>query len=410
MTELDRRPGESEADYHVRMVLGKLVNRSLADVDYAELAEPLYGANWSGDSVRKAMYGSLKTIQALMGEDGELLAAKPEAVKPERLPYDEGELAAAKQELAMERVRLRDERNELNKKLRERARAMELNEMIDRAIHRENLCSLPKTDVRSYIAGSNDLLVSLNDIHYGAQVDNYWRKYDSDICAQMMAEYIGRITEIGRAHHSDRVVVWANGDMISGNIHYSLAVSNRENLIDQVMGVSELIAQFLERLSREFHEVKFVSVSGNHSRIAEKDDAIMKERLDDLIGWYLKARLAGYDNIDADFGERIDPSMYLFELRGRTYVGVHGDYDPRPANIQKLQQMVGKPVYAVLTAHMHHNQTNVVDGIRVLMAGSFLGMDEYAVSKRLCGVPQQIISVVDDDGIRCNYEIDFKSR
>jgi hypothetical protein len=116
-----------------------------------------------------------------------------------------------------------------------------------------------------------DLLVSLNDLHFGASVDNYWNYYNSDVCRCLLQDYLRQIVAIGELHRADSCYVWANGDLISGNIHKSIAVSNRENVIEQVVGVSELVSEFLAELSRHFRYVYFSSVAGNHSRLEEKD-------------------------------------------------------------------------------------------------------------------------------------------
>lgn len=398
MTPLDRREGESELDYHRRLVYGKLVDRTLADVDYAELSRYAYGQEYSSDVARRMFYGSNRTLQVLDRER-------------ERGALDNGlveDLERKRIELQKERQRFFDQRSAFNKVVRERAREEELNDIIIRAVSEGTLPELryePSYFPSSVNADGNDLLMSLNDIHYGACVDNYWCQYNSDICARMMERYLNKIVSIAKTHHSENCVVWANGDMISGNIHYQIAVANQENLIQQITGVSELIAQFLAELSRHFREVKFVSVAGNHSRVDRKDRAIMQERLDDLVEWYLKARMCEFKNVSVGFGDKIDSTMYAIDVRGKTYIGVHGDYDPSTQNIQALQTMAQRPVYAVLLGHLHHNATNCVQGIRIVTAGSFLGMDDYCVSKRIYSQPEQMICVCDAEGIQCCYDV-----
>lgn len=311
-------------------------------------------------------------------------------------------------ELQKERQKFFDQRNAYNKLLRERSRQEELNEILVDAVRSGSLPSLQY--VRSDIPCSdNDLLVSLNDIHYGANIQNYWNTYNSDVCRDMMCKYLDRIISIGETHKSENCIVWANGDEISGNIHQSIAVTNKENVIEQIKGVSELIAEFLAELSKHFRQVVFVSVAGNHSRIEpNKDKALISERLDDLVEWYLSARLQNFDNIVISGGEKIDHTIYLIDVRGKTYCGVHGDFDGSPGKVQSLQAMAGRPVYAVLSGHLHHNKTDEVQGVKTVMAGSFLGMDDYCVQKRIVGRAEQMVCVCDESGIRCTYGIPLK--
>ena len=224
-----------------------------------------------------------------------------------------------------------------------------------------------------------------------------------------MCRYLDRIISIGETHSSENCIVWANGDEISGNIHQSIAVTNKENVIEQIKGVSELIAEFLAELSRHFRNVAFVSVAGNHSRIEQnKDKALVSERLDDLVEWYLGARLQNFENITIGGGEKIDNTMYLVDIRGKTYCGVHGDFDGSTSKVQSLQTMAGRPLYAVLTGHLHHNKMDEVQGVKTIMAGSFLGMDDYCVQKRIYGKAEQMVCVCDNSGIRCSYDIPLK--
>lgn len=377
-------------------MIGKLVDHTIDD-DYEDLSERLFGEGncFNSSEVRKRMYG-MKTLIEAIERDGAESIQDEDALSA---------LDAKRIELQKERQKFFDQRNAFNKLLRERSRQEELNEILMEAIQSGNL---PQLDYkRVEIAPSdNDLLVSLNDIHYGANINNYWNTYNSDVCREMMCRYLDRVISIGETHGSENCVVWANGDEISGNIHQSIAVTNKENVIEQIKGVSELIAEFLAELSRHFSHVTFVSVAGNHSRIEpNKDRALINERLDDLVEWYLSARLQNFENITIGGGEKIDHTIYLVDVRGKTYCGVHGDFDGSATKVQSLQAMAGKPVYAVLSGHLHHNKIDEVQGVKTVMAGSFLGMDDYCVQKRIVGRAEQMVCVCDEDGVRCSYSI-----
>lgn len=378
------------------IVIGKLVDRTIDD-DYEELSERLFGEGncFSASEVRKRMYGMKAIIEAIE-RDGEESIRDADTLSA---------LDVKKIELQMERQKFYDQRNAFNRLIRERSRQEELNEILVEAVKFGNLPQLHYE--RFDIAPSdNDLLVSLNDIHYGANVSNFWNTYNSDVCREMMCRYLDRIISIGETHRSENCVVWANGDEISGNIHQSIAVTNKENVIEQIKGVSELIAEFLAELSRHFSNVTFVSVAGNHSRIEpNKDRALISERLDDLVEWYLGARLQNFENITIGGGEKIDHTIYLVDVRGQTYCGVHGDFDGSASKVQALQAMAGKPIYAVLSGHLHHNKIDEVQGVKTIMAGSFLGMDDYCVQKRIVGRAEQMVCVCDENGVRCSYGI-----
>lgn len=309
--DIARKPNESALAYHKRIVYGKLVDKTLGDVDYTELSELAYGQSYSSDVARRMFYGSKRTLELISAEE----ASKIDDVNIL------SELDEKMIELRKERQKFYDQRNAFNKIVRERSRQEELNEIIVDAIHNGEL---PRLNYERNIIepSSNDLLVSLNDLHYGAVHSNYWNEYNSDIAKDMMANYLDRIINIADTHNSENCIVWENGDAISGAIHRSIQITNKENVIEQVMGASELIAEFIAELSKHFRTVKFVSVSGNHSRIdPNKDNALVDERLDDLIEWYIAARLQNFENVEIGAGEKIDSTMYLIDIRGKNYCG-----------------------------------------------------------------------------------------
>lgn len=393
----NRLENESEYEYGLRLIEIK-VEQNPDDLDWSDIVS-LLGMNVHYDSLRKAAnvtpysgYHVMKYFKSKQNNEAE------------ESYFDE--LDQKMLEFQKERQRFFDQRNELNKTIRKMARCDENSDIFERAIMNSVLPQLvyhPNASKPSEF----DLLVSLNDLHYGANVDNYWNYYNSDVCKGFLQDYIASIVETAKRYDAENCYVWANGDLISGNIHKTIAVSNRENVIEQVVGVSELISEFLAELSKYFRCVYFSSVAGNHSRLEEKDKASIHERMDDLIEWYLKARLQNFENVVFDHYRKIDDTMYLLDIRGKTYLGVHGDFDNSDSKVQALKTMAKEPIYAILSGHLHHNRSDNVQSVKTIMAGSFLGMDDFCVEKRIYGIQQQLICVCDNTGVRAICDIDF---
>lgn len=395
--DIERRSDESQLQYHKRIVYGKLVDKTLADIDYTELSELAYGQSYSSDVARRMFYGSRRTLQMMEEE------SSPRATNDALLfELDERIILLKK-----EQQKFYDQRAALNKIIRERSRQEELNDIIRDAVQNGDL---PQLDYRpvEVAPSSNDILVSLNDIHYGMNVQNAWNTYNSDVCRDMMAHYLERVLAIAKTHGSENCIVYNCGDSLSGSIHLTVQIANKENVIEQVKGVSELIAEFLAALSLHFKTVRYISVAGNHSRLGSKDDSLYDERADDLVEWYVEARLQNFENIIIDTSSRIDETIFITDIRGKTYAGVHGDMDGSAQKIAALQAMAGRPLYAVLSGHMHHNMCDEVQGVKTIMAGSFLGMDDYCIQRRIYGKPEQMVCICDDTGIMCHYDVDLK--
>ena len=66
--QLQRLDAETDLQYHKRLVYGKLIDKTLADIDYTELAKLVYGQDYSSDVARRMMYGSARTLGILESE------------------------------------------------------------------------------------------------------------------------------------------------------------------------------------------------------------------------------------------------------------------------------------------------------------------------------------------------------
>lgn len=87
----------------------------------------------------------------------------------------------------------------------------------------------------------------LGDIHYGISFSSYAGQYDSSVATARVMKYADQIIRVGKNAGASECYVSLMGDLISGIIHTTIRIENRENLIEQVVGVSELIGAFLYR-------------------------------------------------------------------------------------------------------------------------------------------------------------------
>lgn len=312
-----------------------------------------------------------------------------------------------RQELYKVKTQVRDERNELNRKLRASSRLDSTLDALERTIASSGKERYLPT-AQATPDGETDIVCCLSDIHYGIEFDSYTGKYNSDIAKERILKYASELVKIGKRHKSKDIYVAMLGDQISGNCHPSISVENRENVIEQIMGVSEIISDFLYEVASYFDNVHVVSVGGNHSRIQPKDMAVKDERLDNLIIWYLQCNFKHMaDRVHiTPVKENIDSTLALINVRGNDYVAVHGDYDPfTDAGIAKLVMWLGKKPYAVLAGHMHthfYKETSVVG----VQSGSMCGSgDDYTVERRLRGKPSQAACVVNEEGIVTAYPV-----
>lgn len=299
-------------------------------------------------------------------------------------------------DIRKEKQKLFDERAALMKVKRDEARIEEDVALLERKIS-ETGKEKYKPNVAKTIDGDADMIICLSDLHIGQDTGSY----NSDVAKERLDEYLAQLIKIQKRNSAKNAYVLLMGDMISGNIHLTVQLQNRENAVEQVVKASELVSDFLYELSKHFENVFVNSVSGNHSRINLKENVLRNERLDSLIPWYLKAKLEHIDNIVFIDEFNYDPTIGSIEVRGKEYLVVHGDFDSfDQSGVAKLVLMIGHTVEGIFYGHLHNNSYQNISNIKIIRSGSLCGTgDDYTVSKRISGNPEQMAVVVDDGGI-----------
>lgn len=312
------------------------------------------------------------------------------------------EIEERQTELKKEKYKFFDARNEYNALLRKRAREEEINKIIVDSVHAINKEDF-ELKYEKEINKNETMIIPLNDLHCGYKIDSIFGKYDEIVLKQRLEKYLSEIEKIQKQHHCEKAIVMGGGDLISGNIHAEIKRNNNLNIIEQIITVSEYITNFLVKLSSLFEKVSFLSVSGNHSRIEKYKDSIKEERLDDIVEWYLKARLSNF-NIQFDDYINADATIKIFDVYNKSYILVHGEFDNNDNGLI-LQKFANKPITAIFSGHYHHNEIVTKNEIKFIMSGSFIGTDNFTIQKRIFSRPEQLITIVNKDGIYCYYDI-----
>jgi len=311
------------------------------------------------------------------------------------------ELTLQKQEIQKEKRKLYDERLDLNRRLREEARFEESVDRIEKALLgvSERLFPNNHTDIPTGLS-NNKMIICLSDLHIGETFKNSDGEYNVDIAKSRLEKYLDEIKDIQVRNNCDDCVVAILGDCISGSIHRTISVTNKEDVVEQVKIASMLIAEFIDTLSHLFKSVSVYSVGGNHSRIEKKaEDALLSERLDNLIPWFVEKLMSNKENVKV-YLNTFDDTLGMFTIGDKTYFVQHGDYTAiTDAAVGKLVLWAKQTPYCILTGHMHFPAMTEVSGIKVIQSGSLCGSgDEFTRQKRLTGKPSQTVIVTKDNG------------
>lgn len=365
--------------------------RGASSLSWEEIAE-LSGLEIHPDTLRKGSVG-LK-----WADEAGMLQTEPVPITgmSEECGKELTEVRDLMEDAQMMLWQARDERNAMNAARRVAARKERNMQMLE-----EKLTEIGKNRYQPWYRpdvlreqGETELVIMLNDIHYGSMLYKPGGEYNR------MQTYTMEIRKIATKHKANEASVFLMGDLISGMIHRSVQVTNRENVISQVMGVAELVTDFLYELEGIFENVKVYSVPGNHSRIDNKKDALIDDRLDDLVWWYANGVLQDRKRIS--FMES-NPTMVQASVFNGMHrvIAVHGDYDDfSDAGCAKLVSYLGYRPTAILYAHKHTAAMREYNGVTQIRSGAMCGSgDDLTTQLRLRGIPSQSVAVVGKNGV-----------
>lgn len=318
------------------------------------------------------------------------------------------EIKEQRRELEKAKIQFRDERNAWQRQNYTAARVEQKLDYLEDVLANQGRANYNVHNPVVDIDSNSDMLITLSDLHIGQCFSSVFGEYNSDIAKKRLEKYLNEIVRIQKRHQCEKCYVSIMGDLISGSIHKAIAITNRENVIDQIKLVSEYITSFCYELTKIFGTVFMMDCSGNHTRLDKKDEALHSERLDDLIGWIVGKSLSHIDNFHI-LNRKLDIGIVDFNIRGKTYIAVHGDYDNfSNQGVSNLSFMLGFIPYAILCGHRHYPAMSDFSGVKMIQCGSLAGSgDDYTIEKRLTGKASQTVCICTEKGIECMYPVEL---
>lgn len=315
-----------------------------------------------------------------------------------------------KRDLYKQQVKTRDTMNSYRRTLRDEARVEHINDLIVESI--EKLKDLPKIEFLNNNFEDNDAeaVMLFSDLHIGLEINNFFNVYNVEIAKKRVAEYVDKVIKLCNDNHVKRLNILNLGDLISGNLRTTARIENSEDVIDQVIIASEIMAEALNKLQEAAPEIIYRSCSDNHSRVTPNfKENIEKENYFRLIDFYLEARLKDsnikivHDNLDVDLG--------MFELlNGKKMMFSHGHRENLQTVAQGFMGAIRGYVDYICVGHFHETKMKSFQGVKVFVNSSICGPDNFAQSKRLYGVAEQTL-IIFNKGIESinHINLDIKS-
>lgn len=312
-------------------------------------------------------------------------------------------------ELFKIKKQVQDQRRELRNILTPDARFENLtNKLVDAA---NNICEIKPLVFEDCVLRTTDseAVIAWADWHYGMVTDNIWNKYNTDICRQRVANFVSKSARYLQQHGVKKLHIMLLGDAAHGSIHTGCRVASEEDACDQLMQVSEIMAEAINELSSYVFEVNVYATYGNHLRtVQNKNDSIHSDNMEKIIPWWLEQRLQNNNRVNIVKSEYYE-FIYL-NVCGYNIVGAHGD-------LEKFKQFgltvntlfakkYGKTIDYTVSADKHHIEEFETLGVESLLVRSLCGTDEYSNNNRLYSAPGQTMMIfTPEDGRQCTYNI-----
>jgi len=372
------------------------------DLDWAEI-QSKYNITCNPDTIRKAsstIFGGQFRTEYLKNQ----IYTNPEEFSREK------ELDKKLADIRKEKQKLFDQRREYNKLLTSDARAEHLNDELLRIA--ENLNKeypLIQLDEYKTVNTKREALLAFSDWHYGMVTDNIWNTYNTDICRKRVEKLVLKVVEYIELNKIDLLHITLLGDAAHGGCHVSCRVKSEEDVCDQIMHVSEIMAEAINKLSAHVNHITVYSCYGNHLRtIQNKQDSVDSDNLEKLIPWWLKQRLK--ENSKINIIESEYKEFTRIDVCGYHVCCVHGNLD----NFRNLGSTVntifsrkfGETIDYTISGDKHHLEEFEQFDIESILIRSLCGTDDFANEKRLYSKPGQTLMIFNlEDGREATYHI-----
>ena len=392
MNEYIKRKEESITSYSIRLYKNRK-NYGLTFQECGDLLNEVSGEDFSEAKWRRPVQHYLEIQEYLEQEN-------PTGVDSDVLE----EIELEKIELQKQQIRMRDKKRELNALIRRQARLENLEDYFKEVTENFEGVSLPKT--KSNTEDKKEAMIAISDWHIGMEFEGRFNTFNHEVAEQRIAKVKDKTLDTVRKENIDTLHIANLGDMISGGIHVSTRVQAEEDVIQQVIRVSEYLKQFIKTFLDEGIQVEYYNIIGNHGRYQSNKSEVagIEENFEKLILTILDTAFSNYDNYNST-GCR--DGIIETEISGQKIILAHGDYDKSTNAALRLPQLFSYVPDYIITGHIHHSTSKDFGVTEHIVNPSLIGADDYATGGRFGGKPGQKLILFNESDIESITTIKF---
>lgn len=310
------------------------------------------------------------------------------------------ELEKKQDELYKQQVRTRDKLREYRGAIRNEGRIENIVDTIKYVAESMPRFDIPKREIE--LLGENKGILKISDWHCGKVVNNYFNTFNMDVLAARVNKLVEETIKYCNAMNIGTLYVANLSDLIEGNLRVTSRVEAEESTVEQIMFVSELLANMITDFKSYGLDIKYISTLDNHSRAnVSYKEHIEIESFARLIDFYLKARLG---NSVEFINNSIDENIGYVQVDGKNHFFVHGHLKAHSPHviIQNLAIPLGLKVDYVHMGHWHKSENRDFHFAKVYINGSLCGTDDHSFNNGWFTKASQRLLVIEN-----NNEVDF---
>ena len=371
--------------------------QKISDLDWSEICDK-YNLDFNPDTIRKGAQPPL-VGSAFVSEYYKWKESQRDSDTKEDSYFKE--LQIQKDAIYKEKRKLYDQRREYNKLLISDARAEHLCEELVKSANKLNE-EKPLVFKEKWFKPNihKEAVLCWADWHYGMITDNIWNTYNTEICRERVKTLIEITKEFLELNQIDVLTILTLGDAAHGSIHTGCRVQSEEDTCDQLMHVSELMAEAINDLSSVVNHIDVYSCYGNHMRtIQNKNDSIHSDNMEKIIPWWLKQRLQ--NNTKVEIIESEYKEFTRVNILGSHICAVHGDLEKDFKKIGVtintiFSKKFGETIDYTISADKHHIEEFEQLGIKSVLVPCLCGTDDHANNGRLYSDAGQTLMIFND--------------
>lgn len=299
------------------------------------------------------------------------------------------ELEVKRKEIEKERIKLRTEKLEYNKLLREESREELWWEYLDNSIKNMTPIEIPKNNDNIIEKIIKDGLLVISDCHYGRQCiikgldGEIISEYNINIFKSRMWDLLNQVKECCKERNIKHLNVLNNGDFIDGLLRISQLQSLQMGVIDSSLEYGEFMSVWLNELSKIVN-IDYYQTNGNHDEIrilTGKKGDFACENVGKIIIKIISLRLENNNKINI---HNSNNDFAYINILGTNVLGYHGENKNLINSIKFFRSLYKKNIDILIGGHLHSQSletesSGLLGDCQCIRTSGICGIDDYSV-------------------------------